>query len=124
MPGLFDGTKDGEQINSQLTTSVSELFADTYKTGYLASQNFSSVRETLMKNSIEAWAIQTPLLLLHGEDDDFVPPQVSTNLYSDLLGLGVSDTKVVLTTFPGANHQEGIIPSGIASIKWFLEMQP
>ncbi|MBE0651239.1 MAG: prolyl oligopeptidase family serine peptidase [Bacteroidales bacterium] len=123
IPGLYDGNYSGDQINSQLTTSVDSLFTSAYRNGYQSAAEFSSVRQTLSDNSIGAWNISTPLLLLHGEADTFVPVQVSENLYNDFLNLGVSSNMVHLVTFPGINHTEGIIPSEIDAINWFIQIK-
>ncbi len=123
IPTLYDGTKTGDEINDELTTSVSELFTEDYRNNYLAGQKYSSVRTTLMSNSIEAWNISTPLLLIHGGSDSFVPPQVTLNMYQDMISLGVSETMIQKEIIPNTDHSGGIIPSGIASIKWFLDIK-
>lgn len=123
IPGLFDGNYSGDQINSQLTTSVDSLFTNAYRNGYQTTAEFSSVRQALSDNSISAWNISTPLMLLHGEADTFVPVQVSKNLYNDFLNLGVSSSMVHLVTFPGVDHSGGIVPSEIDAINWFLQIK-
>lgn len=123
IPTLFDGTIDSDSINARLTTSVAGLFTPAYITGSQSDPKFSSVRQTLLKNSIQAWNISTPLLLLHGEADDFVPEQVTENIYNNFINLGVSPAMIRLTTFPGLGHTEAIVPSGIASFLWFLQIQ-
>jgi pimeloyl-ACP methyl ester carboxylesterase len=120
---LYDGTNDGDQINKQLTTSVSDFFTEAYRNGFIAYSEFSSVRSTLLNNSIDGWNITTPLVLLHGESDEFVPPQVSENLYNDFRAKGVSTTKVKLVTFPGVDHPGGIVPCGIYAVKWFIDLK-
>ena len=123
IPNLYDGNYSGDQINSQLTTSVDSLFTAAYRNGYQSNSEFSSVRQTLSGNSIGAWKISTPLTLLHGQADTFVPVQVSQNIYNDFLNMGVSSNMVHLVTFPNINHTEGIIPSEIYAINWFLQIK-
>lgn len=123
IPSLFDGTRDGDQINSQLTSSIADLFTEAYQQGYLTDPYFSSVRQTLLSNSVEAWNIATPLMLLHGEEDRFVVPQVSDKIYSDLLTAGTDENMIQRVFFPGIDHPGGIIPCGIAGINWFLEIK-
>ncbi|NQU87786.1 MAG: hypothetical protein HQ541_18710, partial [Mariniphaga sp.] len=123
IPILYDGTLDGEQINNQLTTSVDDLLTTEYRDGFLANPDFSSVRLTLLNNSVIAWNLTTPLAILHGAEDDFVTPQVSENLYEDFLSKGASENLVQISIFPDIDHPAGIIPCGIASINWFLQIK-
>jgi pimeloyl-ACP methyl ester carboxylesterase len=123
IPSLFDGNKDGDQINSQLTTTVADLFTQVYQEGYRTDPQFAPVRQTLLRNSVEPWNIKTPLMFLHGMEDHFVSPQGSDKMYSDLLTAGSDENKIQRVFFPGFNHTEGIIPCGIAAITWFLEIK-
>lgn len=123
IPNLYDGNYSGDQINSQLTTSIDSLFTTAYRNGYQTATEFSSVRQSLSDNSISAWNITTPLTLLHGEADTFVPVQDTKNIYNDFLNLGVSSSMVHLVTFPGVDHTGGIIPSEIDAINWFLQIK-
>ena len=123
IPNLFDGTKDGDEIDAQLTTLTSELYTEAFRNGYQAYEEFTSVRQTLLKNSVEPWVVTTPMAIIHGAEDTFVPPQVSQNLYDDIIALGVSENLVQHLAIPGVDHTEGIVPAGVASIKWFLEIR-
>ncbi len=123
IPSLFNGVNDGAAINSQLTTNVSGLFTEEYQDGFNSAPAYSSVRSALVNNSIDAWDIATPLMLFHGGEDTFVPYQVSRNMYDDMIELGVSTDKVQLAGLPGGGHQEGILPFGIASVLWFIDIK-
>jgi predicted esterase len=119
---LYDGSKSGEEINAQLTTSVEDLFNASYIENYATDTIYSSLMETLETNSISAWATSVPTRIYHGEEDDFVPAQVSQNIYQDFLDAGVSSNNVELYPLPGLDHTGGIIPTGLASVNWFLEL--
>lgn len=123
IPALYDGTLDGETINAQLTTSVADLFTENFRNNYKTASEFSSFRQSLLNNSIEAWNISAPLVLLHGADDDFIAPQVSENMYNEFLSAGVSQSKIQLVVIPGTDHSEGIVPCGVAAINWFLQIR-
>lgn len=120
---MFDGTKTGEELNAELTTSVPDLFTTSYLENYATDDDYQSLREALQANSIDAWNTTTPTMLIHGTDDQFVPIQVSQNLYQGFLSEGVSEDNIILVPLPGTDHAGGIIPSGLLSVQWFLEME-
>jgi pimeloyl-ACP methyl ester carboxylesterase len=120
---LYNGTKSGEEINAQLTTKTSDLFTAEYFSSSNTNAKFASVITSLNKNSISAWKTSTPTLILHGTNDDYVPPQVSSDIYQDFLSKGVASSSVTYIPIVGAGHSSGILPSGIASINWFIELK-
>lgn len=120
---LFDGSKSGDEINAQLSTTVAELFTEDYINNVYTDNKFSSVVTSLTNNSIDAWKTTIPTMILHGTKDDLVPPQVSNKIHQNFLSKGIAADKVVLVSMAGATHTSGIIPSGIASVKWFIELK-
>ncbi len=123
IPTLYDGSKTGVQINDQLTNVVSDLFTDEYLSGWNTSATFSPVVDYLEENSIEAWATTTPTMLLHGTADELVPPIVTENLYNDFISEGVSSSLVTRVELEDMSHTSGILPSGLASIIWFISLR-
>jgi pimeloyl-ACP methyl ester carboxylesterase len=119
---LYDGSKSGDQINAQLTTKTADLFTSDYKTGANTNSKFISVMSSLSNNSRTAWKTNVPTMILHGTEDNYVPYQVSDNIYKDFLAKGVSAGTVTLVPVPGVGHNSGIIPIGVASINWFIEL--
>lgn len=119
---LYDGTKSGDQINAQLTTKTADLFTAEYLTGANTNSKFISVMSSLSNNSRTAWKTNVPTMILHGTEDNYVPYQVSDNIYKDFLSKGVPANLVTLVPVPGAGHNSGIIPIGVASINWFIEL--
>jgi pimeloyl-ACP methyl ester carboxylesterase len=119
---LYDGTKSGEEINAQLTTTTNLLFTEEYKTTASTNAKFSTVISTLEKNSVVAWKTNVPTMLLHGSADNYVPPTTSTNLYNGFVAQGVDKSKVTLVPIPGAGHTTGIVPSCVAAFNWFIEL--
>jgi pimeloyl-ACP methyl ester carboxylesterase len=117
---LYNGTKSGEEINAQLTSKIADLFTSEYRSGVNTNPKFASVINSLSKNSIAAWKTNVPTMILHGTADNYVPPQVSTNIYNDFLAKGVPAGTVTLVPIQGAGHNSAIIPSGVASINWFI----
>ncbi len=120
---LYDGNLSGEAINSQLTTDISELFTENFLMNYDTDTTFSSIREALEANSVDAWNVSTPTRLIHSTGDESVPFQVSQSIYQQLLNEGTSTNTVQLVPLPDFSHDDGIIPAGLFTIQWFLEIQ-
>jgi pimeloyl-ACP methyl ester carboxylesterase len=118
---LYDGSRTGEQINAELTEVVADLFTSNYLENFNTDSNYTSLLTALEENSIQAWATSTPTRIIHGTADDFVPPQVSANIYEDFQALGVSN-RVEYIEMEGLDHGDGIIPAGLLAINWFLEL--
>lgn len=123
IPTLYDGTKSGGAINAELTTSMADFFTPDYLNGWKSDSKFGEVVEFLEKNSISAYKTKTPTMILHGTDDDLVTPVVSQDIYDDFIALGVSPELVSYIPLEGHNHTSGIVPSGLMSILWFLQLK-
>jgi pimeloyl-ACP methyl ester carboxylesterase len=120
---LYDGTKSGEQINAELTTKVSDLFTADYLANSATDSKYASVVTAMEANSIGAWETEIPTLIIHGMEDDFVPTKVSTDIYQDFLAKGAAIDEVLWLPLPGLGHTTGIIPSGLASVNFFLKIK-
>lgn len=120
---LYDGSKSGDEINAELTTTVADLFMADYLTNFKTDSKYSSVISMLTENSVTAWETTTPTLIIHGMEDDFVPTKVSTDIYQSFLALGVPINQVIWMPLPGLGHKTGIIPSGLASVLWFMDIK-
>lgn len=123
IPTLYDGTKSGEEINELLTTKIADLFTTNYIENSTTDEQFSSIISSMNENSIGAWNTSTPTLILHGMEDDYVPPLVSFNLYQDFLSKGVNPANISYVPIPGVGHQSGIIPAESIAIKWFIQLK-
>jgi len=119
---LYNGSRSGEEINAELATSVEELFNENYIENYKTDTIYSSILETLEANSISVWATSVPTRIYHGSNDNFVPAQLSQNIYQDFRDAGVSSNSIELFLLPELDHRTGIIPAGLASVNWFLEL--
>ncbi len=123
IPTLYDGTKTGDEINAELTTTIADLFTADYLANYTTDSKYESVMSTLEENSVDAWNTSIPTLIIHGTDDDFVPIEISSSIYQDFLQKGVSKETVKMLPLPGEDHSDGIIPAGLASVNWFLQLE-
>lgn len=122
VPVLYDGTKSIDEINAQLTANVNELFTIDLRNNFSSAASYASLRTALQKNSVEAWATTTPTLLLHGNKDLYVPFMISTYTYQKFLDAGAAN-RVTFVPLPELDHNGAIVPSGLASIKWFLDLK-
>lgn len=121
VPTLFDGSKSGEEINEKLTSDVTELFTENYRLNFKTDTAFSSLLKALEANSVEAWNTSVPTRIIHGKADTWVPAAVSKNIYDDFVSKGAGN-RVEFIEIPGADHTSGIVPAGLLSIGWFLEL--
>ncbi len=119
---LYDGTLSGEQINSYLTTNITELITEEFLNNQGADTAFSSVYDALEANSIEAWNIKTPTILIHSNGDELVPFQVSQKIYQEFISIGAGNETVRILPLQDLSHVDGIIPAGLFSIQWFYEI--
>jgi pimeloyl-ACP methyl ester carboxylesterase len=123
IPGLFDGTHSGGEINSQLTSVLPDLFTASYRTGFDANAIFAGVKSAFRANSIEAWNTVTPTRLYHGENDEVIPISMSQKMLADFKTKGVPDSKIELKRIPGADHTSGVYQTGLETILWFLQLK-
>jgi pimeloyl-ACP methyl ester carboxylesterase len=119
IPGLYDGLHSSEQINSQLTTSISGLFTAAYLSGADTDQKYSGVRSALWANSITGWDSEVPILLLHGTADTDVMPVLSESMHNRMIGSGTSALSCFYVTMQGLDHSQGAVPAGFASYEFF-----
>lgn len=124
IPALFDGKHSASSINEALTTRLSDLLTSDFKNNYLTSNKFASFKSALSANSVKVadWQVATPTRLFHGEEDRIIPVSISRKIMQDLKNAGTSDSKVQLEILPGVGHTDGVMPVGVQTILWFLEM--
>ncbi len=120
--GLFNGINSGGTINDQLSTNMSQLFTSEFRTTMKTNAKFQAMREALAASSVAAWKIKTPLILTHGQADTDVSPEMSKQLYEDLMKL---DATLPVTYIPmaGMNHGMASAPSLVNFVKRFLAIK-
>jgi pimeloyl-ACP methyl ester carboxylesterase len=117
---LYNGTKDGDYINSKLSTSVSTLFTSDIIANLATGAKYATLRTALANNSVSAWKTTSPTFMMHGLGDTFVTPVVSNNLYLDFLAKGTSVSIITYIPIPALDHREAVIPWGLLSVKWIM----
>lgn len=123
IPGLFDGKHSGTSINAELTTKMTNLLTSEYRTGFATNPKFAGVRSAFTANSVEPWLISTPTRLYHAANDEFIPVSLSQKMLADFKTKGVADSKIQLLLIPGYDHPSGVIPVGLSTIQWFLDLK-
>lgn len=119
---LYNGLLSSDQINAQLTTSITGLINPEFLSGFATSSKYSSVRDALNSNSIEAWHSYKPLLLMHGEKDTSVNPITTESLYTAMIAAGTSTEICKKVIIPGADHGDGVAPFVIQSIQFLMNL--
>ena len=120
---LYNGTLSSEEINSQLTTSVTDLLTNDFLSGFESDAKFSTVREALISNSVSGWKTEVPLYLLHGAEDKTVNPVTTDNIYSEMITAGTSAQICEKEIIPGVDHGEGIIPCMVKGLNFILGLR-
>ena len=120
---LYNGNMSFEQINAQLSTSISELLNPSFISGFTSSEKYASVRKALKDNSIEAWHTYKHLLLVHGNSDTQVNPISTETIYNDMLLAGTSADIIQKVIVPGVGHSDGVLPSMLLGIQFLFELK-
>ena len=126
IPGLYDGLHSPGDINSSLTTKMTDLLTVDYRdpVKFSTDSKFTALKSALVANSVKVneWKISTPTRLYHGGDDELIPVSMSQKTFLDLKTAN-PESNLQLIIIPGYDHSEGAIPVGIATIKWFMELK-
>jgi len=120
---LYNGTLSFDQINTQLSTSISALLNPSFISGFSTADKYSSVSKAFKNNSIEAWHTYKPLLLIHGDSDTQVSPVTTETMYSAMLQAGTSSEIIEKVTIPGADHSDGVLPAMLLGIQFLINLK-
>jgi pimeloyl-ACP methyl ester carboxylesterase len=113
---LFTGLLTLDQIDNQLTTSISALLTPEFISGFKTDAKYSSLRDALNKNSVSAWHTYKPLLMTHGGKDTQVSPASTESMYSALIQAGTSSNICTKIIVPNVDHGDGALPCMIQGI--------
>jgi len=120
---LYNGLLSSDQINAQLTTSLSGLITPGFLADFASSAKYASVREALNKNSITPWQSNKPLLLIHGEKDTHVNPSATETMYAGMIQAGTSAEICKKVIVPGVGHGDGVAPCMIQGILFLNDLR-
>jgi len=110
IPGLFDGSLSGGQINAQLTSTISHLIHPDLLANIDTSPDYTYIVDAFEDNSLDDWVPTTRMFLYHGTADITVPYQNSIDTYNRMIGMGTSTSILTFTPLEGANHGTGFFP--------------
>lgn len=110
IPGYFDGSLSGSEINDMLTDTVANLVTPDFLTGIDTDPKYANIEAAFEENSLTGWAPHATMLMYHGTADNTVPYQNSVDTYESLLAAGASPNKVQLIPLDGATHSSGLVP--------------
>ncbi len=113
---LYTGDYSSDEINEQLTTSISELITPEFLSDYTSSPKFASVREALSSNSVQPWHTYKSLLLIHGGADTQVNPVSTDNMYDAMIQEGTSSDICEKSIIPDLDHGDGIAPAMVQGL--------
>lgn len=116
LPSLFNGENDFDYINSQLTTSVTDLVNSSFLTGFASDPKYEQVRNALAANSIPAWHTNIPLYMIHGMSDTQVSPGVTGFFYDQMISHGSSPAIVRKEMLEGLDHGDAAVPAVIKGL--------
>jgi pimeloyl-ACP methyl ester carboxylesterase len=120
---LYTGTLTSDQINNQLTTSISDLFNPDFLSGFESDAKYSSVRQALEENSVSAWNTSVPLFLVHGGGDTSVNPISTENIYTAMIEAGTSTQICKKEIIPGLNHGDAVVPAMVKGLLFIRSLQ-
>jgi pimeloyl-ACP methyl ester carboxylesterase len=110
IPGHFDGSLSGGEINSELT----DVMADLVQADILANINTDSkydyLNNVFEENSVDNWVPETRMIMYHGTADITVPYQNSVDTYNTMIQLGTSENILSFVPLQDATHDSGIFP--------------
>lgn len=119
---LYNGFLSSDEINKQLSTSVSELLVPDFLSGFATSSRYAGIKEALVRNSVSSWHTKIPLLLIHGGSDTHVDPISTTYIYSEMIQSGTSPDICKKVIIPNLDHGDGIAPSMVQGIIFLSDL--
>jgi pimeloyl-ACP methyl ester carboxylesterase len=108
---LYNGLQSAGYINSQLTTSIPGLVNALFLSEFNTGARYSSVRNSMIENSITPWQTYKPLFMAHGAADTHVDPSATEEMYAAMLAAGTSPGLIEKMIIPDADHGDGLIPA-------------
>ncbi|MFZ2338752.1 MAG: lipase family protein [Bacteroidales bacterium] len=119
---LYDGYHSIAEINSQLTTSMPDLFTDEFRNNS-SPVDFASVGASLVWNSAYAYESKIPVLLVHGDADTEVNVSNTETLHNLMILHGTSPEMCKKMILPELDHGEALIPFMVEGLKFLMNLR-
>ncbi|MGC4020531.1 MAG: lipase family protein [Cyclobacteriaceae bacterium] len=110
VPGLFDGLKNGDQINALLTDTIPKLVNNDLIVGIDNNPKYTYIVNAFDENSLLDWFPLKKMFMYHGDADVTVPFQNSVDTYNKLISNGAQPSVLTFTPLVGATHYSGVEP--------------
>jgi len=123
IPGYFDGSYSGSQINDMLNDTIAVLVNNEFLTN-VDKAEYDFITTAFKDNSPIGWVPKIPVFMYHGDADITVPYQNSVNVYNQFIADGASKDIVTFTTLPGATHGTGVGPYIEDFVGQLAKMEP
>jgi len=119
---LFDGTKDGDEINARLTTITRNLLQESFTQAF-NEDGEQDIKAALHENSIHNWITHTPTLLFHGIRDDIVPYENSETAYNNFTNNGMENLESIKIVKNNIceSHESCFYPFVEETLTWFAK---
>lgn len=118
LPALLDGSKNGDQIDSELNDSPAVLFCPTFYNNLTKPTGETALKAKLAENSFPDWYPKSPLRLYHGTADAAVFFATSQTTYNRFIAAGAN--KVEFFPIPDGTHQTSIAPMMLDALPWMM----
>jgi pimeloyl-ACP methyl ester carboxylesterase len=120
---LYNGQRDGDYINGQLSNKLTELFTNDFRENYASGTKYATFRAALETNSIKPWKTNVPLMIRHGATDTYVPTQQSIGFHEGLLAKNVDSKLINYAIYPLFDHNQAVLPFGMEALNWILAIK-
>ena len=106
--GMFAGDRSYNQINSQLTSDIDQLFTPGFLNAFRGDGEINLKNALDTNNLYKGWIPQVPTRLYHGFEDKTVPPSNSETAENAFIIGGAP--YVYLYLLKGRTHSTGTFP--------------
>lgn len=120
IPALLDGTKNGGEINAQLSSDLKNLFNPGFLSALSGVEGELVFKQAGSDNSLTNWKPESPLRLYHGTADETVPYGTSEEALNSFKAAGAA--RVTLVPVPGGTHQTAVLPMMMDALPWFQSL--
>jgi alpha-beta hydrolase superfamily lysophospholipase len=118
---LMNGTYEGWQINSRLTSEVKNLLNPNFLNGLKDPEGEALLKSALMENSVPGWKTNLPIRLYHGTRDEIIPHTNSELTLEKFRSMGSEN--ITLTLINGGTHGSTFVPMLQQFIPWFESLR-